>query len=138
SFHMPYSDTGFFGLYAGTDAADAPELMQVVIDQIAGAAENVTAAEIARVKAQMKAGLLMALESSSARAEQIARQMLAYGRPIPLTELVARIDAVSVDSVRAAGRALIARSRPAVAALGPGKGLENAAAIAESAFRKAA
>lgn len=138
SFHMPYSDTGFFGLYAGTDAADAPELMQVVIEQIAGATENIAAAEIARVKAQMKAGLLMALESSSARAEQLARQMLAYGRPIPLAELVARIDAVSVESVRAAGRALIARSRPAVAALGPGRGLENVAAIAESAFRKAA
>ncbi len=40
AFHMPYSDTGFFGLYAGTDAADAPELMQVVIDQIDGAAET--------------------------------------------------------------------------------------------------
>lgn len=138
AFHMPYSDTGFFGLYAGTDAADAPELMKVVIEQIASAADTLTDAEIARVKAQMKAGLLMALESSSARAEQIARQMLAYGRPIPLAELVARIDAVTIDSVRAAGHALIARSRPAVAALGPGKGLENAAAIAESAFRKAA
>ena len=41
----------------------------------------------------MKAGLLMALESSGARAEQLARQMLAYGRPIPLEEMVAKIDA---------------------------------------------
>ncbi len=139
SFHSPYSDTGFFGLYAGTDCAKAPELMQVVIDQIAGAAENVSEAEIARVKAQMKAGLLMALESSSARAEQLARQMFAWGRPIPLAELAARIDSVTVDSVRAAGRSLIARSRPAVAALGPGgKGLERVAAIAESLYRKAA
>ncbi len=30
TFHWPYSDTGLFGLYAGTDAADAPELMRVV------------------------------------------------------------------------------------------------------------
>jgi predicted Zn-dependent peptidase len=80
----------------------------------------------------MKTGLLMALESSSARAEQLARQMIAYGRPIPLAEIVAKVDAVTVDSARAAGRDLLRRSRPAVAALGPGNGLETAAVIAES------
>ena len=79
-----------FGVYAGTDAVDAPELMRVVVDEIARAADTLTEAEIARAKAQMKAGLLMALESSSARAEQLARQMLIYGRPIPLEEIVAQ------------------------------------------------
>ena len=63
-----------------------------------------TEAEVARAKAQMKAGLLMALESSSARAEQLARQMFAWGRPMPLAEIVAKIEAVTVESVRA-GRA---------------------------------
>jgi predicted Zn-dependent peptidase len=105
--------------------------MRVVVDQIADAAETITETEIARAKVQMKAGLLMALESSSARVEQIARQILAWGRPKPLEELVAQIDAVSLASTRAAGRALIARGRPAVAALGPGPGLESAARIAE-------
>jgi predicted Zn-dependent peptidase len=138
AFHMPYSDTGFFGLYAGTDAADAPELMRVVIDQIAIATETLNEAEIARAKAQMKAGLLMALESSEARLSQIARQMLAYGRPIPLDEIVAKVDAVTVASARAAGCALIGRGRPAIAALGPGSGLESTAAIAESLMRRAA
>ena len=82
-----------FGLYAGTDAGDADELMRVVVDEIAAAADNITEAEVARAKAQMKAGLLMALESSGARAEQLARQMIVYGRPIPLEEIVARIEA---------------------------------------------
>ena len=68
AFHMPYSDTGMFGLYAGTDEADAPELMRVVIDQIGNATETLNETEIDRAKAQMKAGLLMALESSEARA----------------------------------------------------------------------
>jgi predicted Zn-dependent peptidase len=138
SFHMPYTDTGFFGLYAGTDAAKASELMRVVIEQIADAAETITETEIARAKAQMKAGLLMALESSSARAQQLANQILAYGRPIPLAELVAKIDAVTVESARAAGRALIGRSKPAIAALGPGHGLESAAAIAQGLALQAA
>jgi predicted Zn-dependent peptidase len=138
AFHAPYSDTGMFGLYAGTDATDVPELMRVVVGEITNAAETITEAEIERAKAQMKAGLLMALESSSARTEQLARQMFAWGRPIPLDELVARIENVTFESARAAGRALIARGRPAVAALGPGPGLESAATIAESLARRAA
>ncbi|HZP75360.1 MAG TPA: pitrilysin family protein [Pseudolabrys sp.] len=137
AFHAPYSDTGLFGLYAGTDASDAPELMRVVVDQIAQAAENLNETEVARAKSQMKTGLLMALESSGARAEQLARQMLAYGRPIPLDEIVGKIEAVTVERAQAAGRALIRRGRPAIAALGPA-GLESAAAIAETLVRRAA
>jgi predicted Zn-dependent peptidase len=138
AYHAPYSDTGMFGLYAGTDAADSSELMQVVVDETAAAAANISEAEVARAKAQMKAGLLMALESSGARAQQLASQIFAYGRPIPLDEIVGRIEAVTAESARAAGTALIARARPAIAALGPGRGLESAATIVESLKRRAA
>jgi predicted Zn-dependent peptidase len=138
TFHAPYSDVGMFGLYAGTDAADVPELMRVVVDQIGSASETISEAEVSRAKIQMKASLLMALESSGTRAEQLARQMFAWGRPVPLEELVARIEAVTVESARSAGRALIARGRPAIAVLGPGPGLESAATIAESLVRRAA
>jgi predicted Zn-dependent peptidase len=138
AFHMPYSDTGLFVLYAGTDETDAPELMRVAIDQITIATETLNETEVARAKAQMKASLLMALESSEARLGQIARQMLAYGRPVPLDEIVAKVDAVTVASARAAGRALIGRGKPAIAALGPGNGLESTAAIAESLVSRAA
>ena len=137
AFHAPYADTGMFGLYAGTDVIDAPELMRVVVDEIVTAADTITEAEIARAKAQMKAGMLMALESSGARAEQLARQIIVHGRPVPMDEIVARIDAVTVESTREAGRALISRSRPAVAALGP-SGLDSAAAIADRLTQKAA
>ena len=131
TFHAPYTDTGFFGLYTGTDPADAPEMMEVIVDVMTDAVETLTEAEINRAKAQMKAGLLMALESCSARAEQLARHILAYGRPLTVDELVARIDAVSVESTRDAARALLARSKPAVVALGSGNGLEKAVGFAE-------
>jgi predicted Zn-dependent peptidase len=138
SFHMPYSDTGMFGLYAGTDAADTAELMRVIVGEIAGTADSISEPEIARSKAQMKAGLLMALESSGARIEQLARQMITRGRPIPVDELVEKVEAVTVDSARAAGRALIARGKMATAVIGLGSGLESAAAIAETLTRRAA
>jgi predicted Zn-dependent peptidase len=138
TFHVPYSDVGMFGLYAGTDAADTSELMRLIVDEIATTAETISEPEVARAKAQMKAGLLMALESSGARIEQLARQMITRGRPIPLDELVAKVDAVTVESARAAGRALIARGKLATAVLGLGSGLESAAAIAETLTRRAA
>ena len=121
-----------------TDPGDAPEMMEVIVDVINDAVETLTEAEIARAKAQMKAGLLMALESCSSRAEQLARQIMAYGRPIPVDEIVAKVDAVTVASARAAGRALLSRRVAAVAALGPANGLETATAIAESLGCRAA
>ena len=135
TFHAPYSDTGFFGLYTGTDPSDAPEMMDVIVDEMNNAVETLTEVEIARAKAQMKASLLMALESCSARAEQMARHILAYGRPLTAEELVARIDAVSVETTRNAARGLLSRSRPAVVALGNGRGLDNAVTLAEGLSR---
>jgi predicted Zn-dependent peptidase len=138
AFHMPYADTGMFGIYAGTDAGDVKELMKVAIDETAATARDIAETEVARAKAQIKVGLLMALESSGARARQLANQILTHGRPLPIEELVARIDAVTVESARAAGGALIARSSPAMAALGPSKGLEGAETIVDSLRRRAA
>ena len=131
SFHWGYADTGLFGVYAGTDGGDVGELVDVVIDQIEETVESMTAVELARSKAQAKVGLLTALESSGARADQLARQMLAFGRPIPLEEIVAKLGAVTLEDAKAAGRSLIARGRPTFTALGPGKPLESAARIAE-------
>jgi predicted Zn-dependent peptidase len=138
SFHAPYSDLGMFGFYAGTDAADTSELMRLVVEEIVNATETISEPEISRAKAQMKAGLLMALESSGDRIGQLARQMMVWGRPIPLDEVVEKIEAVTVDSARAAGRTLIANGKPAIAVLGVGSGLESAAAIAETLTRRAA
>ena len=135
--HHPFFDTGLFSIYAGTDPKDARDLTAVVIDELADAAETANEVEIARVKSMIKVGLLGVLESSSARADQLARHILAYGRPIPLDEIVARIDSVTVEDVRNAGRSLIASGRPTFAGLGPA-GLESAARIVETLERRAA
>jgi len=138
AFHAPYHDTGLFAMYAGTDPNDVEELMRVCVDEIERAADTITEEEVARAKPQMKAGLLMALESSSARAEQLARHMIIYGRPLPVDEIVRKIESVTVESVSAAAHALLSRGRPSVAVLGPGHRLESAAAIAEGLKRRVA
>ncbi len=138
AYHSPYSDTGMFTIYAGTDPRDSAELMNVVAAQLQEASEKTTEIEVARAKSMMKVGLLMALESSGARADQLARQLLFFGRVVPVDEIVRRIDAVTVENVRAAGRALISSSRPTFAGVGPRAGIELAARIAENIAQKAA
>jgi predicted Zn-dependent peptidase len=118
AFQWGYADTGIFGISAGAGPDDLGELVPVMLDEIAATAEAPREAEIARAKAQMKAGLLMALESSSVRAEQLARHMLIFGRPLGLDEIVAKVDAVSAEDVRRVGRGLL-KSPPTLAAVGP-------------------
>lgn len=118
TFHWAYADTGLFGFYAATGAKDIPDLMPVAIDTLAAATEDLTVEEIGRAKAQMKVSLLAALESPTARSEQIARHLLAFGRVLPRDEMIARVDGLGLEEIRAAGRAAL-RSAPTVAAIGP-------------------
>ncbi len=130
SFHWPYADTGIFGFYAATAPGDVAELMPVALDCMAEAAATLDVAEMERAKAQMKVSLLTALESSSARAEQIARQHLFYGRVLQREEIIGRIDDLTLEEVRRAGlRAL--STAPTLAAVGDVSKVMTQARIAE-------
>ena len=130
TFTGGYYDGGLFGVYAGTGEDEVAELVPVVCDEIAKVGADVTEDEVARARAQLKAGTLMALESTMSRCEQLGQQILIYDRPIPVEEIVAKIDGVDRDAVVKAASRLRA-SRPTVAALGPIAKLESYDRIAE-------
>ncbi len=113
-----YSDTGRFGFYAATGARDIPDLMPVAIDALAAATEDLSEDEVRRAKAQMKVSLLAALESPTARSEQIARQLLAFDRVLSRDEMIDRVEALGLDDIKAAGRKAL-RTPPTVSAIGP-------------------
>ena len=117
SFQWGYADTGLFGFYAAASHRDVPDLVDVSLDCIAQAAQDLSSEEMHRARAQAKVSLLTALESPAARADQIARQLLAFGRLITREEMIARIDELTLEDVRAAGVTAL-RSRPTVAAVG--------------------
>ena len=79
-----YADTGMTTIYAGTSAEQLPKLAEITIDEMKRAVDDMTPAEVARARAQMKAGLLMGLESPSNRAETLARLMQIWDRIPPL------------------------------------------------------
>jgi predicted Zn-dependent peptidase len=118
AFHWGYSDVGLLGFYAATGAKDVAELIPVALDCLGEAAQSLGESELRRAKAQMKVSLLAALESPAARAEQIARQLIAFGRVLTLEEITAKIEALDVGAIRRAG-ARVLRSSPTVAAIGP-------------------
>jgi predicted Zn-dependent peptidase len=118
SFVHGYRDSGLFGIYAGTGESEAAELVPVLCDEIVRVADGLEPVELRRAKAQMKAGLLMALESNSARVEQLAQHLLIHGTPFDPVEAVRRIEAVDDAAIARVVRHWHA-APPTLAALGP-------------------
>jgi len=132
------ADSGLFGIHAATGPEMMSKLIEVVGDELVGAAaEKPADAELARAKAQLKAGLLMGLESSSARAEQMARQLLLFDRLMEPPELIERIDAVTADAVRELAANLVGASPPSVAVVGAGRRGETFARMAAERVTRA-
>jgi predicted Zn-dependent peptidase len=125
-----YEDTGQITLYAGTSEEEIGELTRLTLDELKRSSEDMTEAEVARARAQLKAGLLMGLESPSSRAERAARLLAIWGRVPDLDEAVARIDAVSLGDVRRYAGGLT-QSKSALALYGPVAGAPGLDAIRE-------
>jgi len=119
AFHMGFSDTGIFGVHAATGEEDVAELVPVILKELAGACDGIEAQEVDRARAQIRAGLLMARESPMARANQLARNMLLYGRPISNEELMDRLSKITAERLSDLAGRLFWETVPSVAAIGP-------------------
>ena len=113
-----YQDSGMFTIYAGTGGDATAELVNVTADVIRQAAEGLSQDELDRARAQMKAGLVMGLESPSARAERLARSLMIWGKTPDLDETITKIEAVTVADIRRAA-GVLSESRPTLAYYGP-------------------
>ncbi|MEX5577272.1 M16 family metallopeptidase [Pseudophaeobacter sp. A-200-2] len=130
-----YADTGSTTIYAGTSGDQLADLAHITIDEMKRAAEDMREDEVARARAQMKAGMLMGLESPSNRAERLARLVQIWDRVPPLEDTVARIDAVTVAGVRALAERLAVAAPAALALYGP---VADAPSLARLQERRAA
>ncbi|NNK16155.1 MAG: insulinase family protein [Sulfitobacter sp.] len=130
-----YADTGMTTIYAGTSAEQLPELATITIDEMKRAASDMSPAEVARARAQMKAGLLMGLESPSNRAERLARLVQIWDRVPPLSETIEKIDAVTTGDVRDLAQRMAEAAPAALALYGP---VENAPSLVDLQERRAA
>ena len=123
SFHSAFADSGLFGIYAGCAQEGACEVVDLVVAEIVRSVDGLEDGEIDRARTQMKAGLLMSRESTTARCEALARQMLIFGRYISEEEIVEKIDAVTAEDIRRCAQALFCDASPTVASIGPAEGI---------------
>ncbi|MEM7301847.1 MAG: pitrilysin family protein [Pseudomonadota bacterium] len=119
AFHWGFSDTGVFGVHAATGEEDVPELMPVLLQELASISDNIEQKEVERARAQIRSSLMMSMESPASRAGQIARQILLYGRPVPNEELLERLGAISRERLMDLSGRLFHESGPTVSAIGP-------------------
>ncbi|MDJ1006977.1 MAG: pitrilysin family protein [Paracoccaceae bacterium] len=125
-----YADSGLLTIYAGTSGEEIGELAELTIDELRRAADEMSAGEVERARAQIKAGLLMGLESPSNRAERLARMVAIWGRVPEIAETIERIDAVSRDDVRKLAAAMAAGGKGALALYGQVDGAPELASLA--------
>ncbi len=116
-----HEDTGMTTIYAGTSAGQIAELVQVTVDEMKRAADDIDTAEVARARAQMKAGMLMGLESPSNRAERLARMLSIWDRIPGIDEVIQHIDAVTTGDVRDFAGRMAGQAGTALALYGPAK-----------------
>lgn len=110
-------DSGLFTVYAGTGPEQTGELVDVLCDEIKKMAAGATEEEVTRAKAQLKAGLLMGLESPGSRCVQRARQILVYGRILDTAEIIQKVEGIDSTAILKATQNLFSTT-PTIAAVG--------------------
>lgn len=127
-------DIGMLVVHAATAPDMVEELAQVVAGELAAIAEvGPTDGELQRSKAQLKAGLLMALENSAVNAEQMARQLLMQDRLTRLAELIDEVDSVDRTRVMSFAGNLL-QGVASVAVIGSGRKSQGQASRVASRF----
>lgn len=128
SFASSYRDGGLFGIYAGTGEGELAELIPVVCGELQAAVDGISQEEIDRAKAQLRAGAMMSRESTTARAETLAQNLMIFGRPLSLEEQLVKLAEVTPQDVRRIAHRT-ATSIPTVATLGPAGGIDPMAEV---------
>lgn len=107
TWQQAFADTGLVVIGCAADRTRAAESMNLARNVLTDTIETLTEAEVRRARAQMEAGLLMALETPQGRADQMARSVEVFGRIVPLDELLADLRAVDVVAAKGAGAGLL-------------------------------
>ncbi|XP_046400190.1 mitochondrial-processing peptidase subunit beta [Ischnura elegans] len=134
SFNTCYKDTGLWGIYFVCDPLKCEDMLFNVQSEWMRLCTTVTESEIDRAKNLLKTNLLLQLDGTTPVCEDIGRQMLCYGRRIPLHEMERRIDSVNAQLVRDVAMKYIYDRCPAVAAVGPVENLPDYNRIRSSMY----
>jgi predicted Zn-dependent peptidase len=117
AWQQAFADTGIVSIGCAADRTRAAESMNLARNVLAEAIETLSDIEIRRARAQLEAGLLMALETAQGRADHMARSVEVFGRIVDLEEVLGELRAVDAAAARSIGAALL-DGRIAIASVG--------------------
>jgi len=106
SFNQSYSDTALWGVYAGTDKKHVREVIDIIATEIRSLSDSISDDELRRAKSQLKGSLILALESTSTKMSNLAKQEIYYGRYFSPEEIIKAVDAVTLEDLRGLSKRL--------------------------------
>lgn len=119
SFMASYIDSGLWGVCAGISKKKVREATGLVINEMMGLKKSITEAELERAKKHLKGNLILSLESTNSRMNNIARQEICFGRYFSPKEMIKSIEMVSMGDMQRLAGSLLNRDRIAITAYGP-------------------
>lgn len=120
SYVMSYRDAGLFTIYAGTDPANAVQVVKLIMKEFRKIKEEgITKAEEERVKNQIKGNLVLSLESSNSHMSRLARQEIYYGKYISVNDIIKGIEKVTAADVQRLAQQLFTPENISLTILGP-------------------
>ena len=119
SFNSQLADTGVWGVYVGCLPAKADEVLAICRDEIAKVIDGgLSDTELDRGKGQLRGSIVLGLEDPSSRMSRLGKSELVYPRLEPVDEILASIEAVTHDEVRAVAADVLSRPK-VLAVVGP-------------------
>jgi predicted Zn-dependent peptidase len=120
SYSREHHDTGKWLVYGSVEPSKLEECLETVVAELRRArADGITPAELAQVKEQVKGGILLSLEDTWSVASRNGSHMGRYGRVIPVEQVVAEVEAVTVDDVRRVAQRVLRQDLMHLAVIGP-------------------
>ncbi|MBI5408205.1 MAG: insulinase family protein [Nitrospirae bacterium] len=121
SFHASYSDTGLWAVYAGTDKRHVNEVISITVDEMRNLSTSITPDELRRAKDQLKGNLILALESTSSKMTNIAKQEIYYGKYFSPEEVIEKVESVTLENLKDLAHRLAGNNSFALTVYGPVK-----------------
>lgn len=125
SFNSSYRELGTLGFYAGTNAAQAPTVLALMLEEMDDLRRNgLREDEFIRSKEQLKGSYVLGNESVGSRMTAIGKRKLLYGGTMTEEQILQAIERVTMEDVRETAKQVLSTENLAAAFVGKVAGLE--------------
>lgn len=122
SFIASYLDTGLWGVYAGVSRKRVREATQLIVKEIRSLKDTITDTELERAKNQLKGNIVLGLESTSSRMNNIARQEIYHGKYLSPKEIMDKIDSITLHQIQELAERVVRKEQFSLTVYGPVSG----------------